>query len=285
MTDNSVGELETRALRFLELHRGARTLVLPNAWDAASARIYEDAGLAAIGTTSAGIANALGFPDGERVPFREMADAVRRIVDVVRVPVSADIEAGFGPTPEDVAANCRTILEAGAVGINLEDGTSEPARPLVAVSLHCDKVWAARRTARALDISLVINARTDVFLAGVGPPETRLAEAIRRANAYRQAGADCLFVPGVTDAETIGELVRGIDGPVNVLAGPGTPPVPELHRLGVARVSLGSAPMRAALALLRRAAKELQESGTYRELEAAIPYAEVNRLFESRPAS
>jgi 2-methylisocitrate lyase-like PEP mutase family enzyme len=269
-----------RARRFQELHLGPGILILPNAWDAASARIYEEAGFVAVGTTSAGIANALGYPDGQRLPFAEMAAAVRRISETLRVPVSADIEAGFGETPEAVADNCRAILAAGAVGINLEDGTGQAARPLADLSLHSEKVRAVREVARESGVALVINARTDVFLDSVGAPETRLSEALRRANAYRSAGADCLFVPGVTDAETIGQLVRGIQGPINVLAAPRSPPIAALERLGVARVSLGSAPMRAGLALLRRLARELHETGTYQTLADAIPYAEVNRLFQ-----
>jgi 2-methylisocitrate lyase-like PEP mutase family enzyme len=274
-------EQRDRAARFLELHRGTRILVLPNAWDAASARIFEEAGFHAVGTTSAGIAYSLGFPDGEHAPFAEVVASVRRIVRAVRVPVSADIERGFGATPEEVEQNCGAMIDAGAVGVNLEDGTRDRDRPLVEISLECDKIRAAKRAAASAGSPLVVNARTDVFLDAVGEPSNRFDEAVRRCNAYREAGADCLFVPGVADVETIGRLVRTIHGPVNVLAGPATPPVPELSRLQVARLSLGSGPMRATLGLLRRIARELSESGTYEALTAnAIPYAEANRLFE-----
>jgi 2-methylisocitrate lyase-like PEP mutase family enzyme len=270
--------IEERAIRFRELHRGPAILVLPNAWDVASARVFEEAGFEAIGTTSAGIANSLGFPDGEEMPFADGMGVVERITAAVRVPVSADIETGFSETPDGVAERCRAVLASGAVGVNLEDGTREPSRPLVDVELHCEKVRAARTAGQAAGVALVINARTDVFLDSVGEPSTRLGEALRRANAYRKAGADCLFVPGVTDADTIGRLVRGIDGPINVLAGPASPPVAELQRLGVARVSLGSGPMRATLGFLLRAATEVRKRGTFGWLEGAISYADANRL-------
>jgi 2-methylisocitrate lyase-like PEP mutase family enzyme len=270
--------LEERATRFRERHRGPAILVLPNAWDVASARVFEEAGFDAIGTTSAGIANSLGFPDGEEMPFADGMRVVERIAAAVRVPVSADIETGFSEKPEEVAERCRAVLAAGAVGVNLEDGTREPSKPLVDIGHHCEKVQAARAAGQAAGVALVINARTDVFLDSVGEPSTRLDEALRRANAYRKAGADCLFVPGVTDADTIGKLVSGIDGPINVLAGPASPPVAELQRLGVARVSLGSGPMRATLGFLRRAATEVREKGTFGWLEGAISYADANRL-------
>lgn len=267
-----------RAARFLALHRGPDILLLCNAWDAASARVVEMAGFPAVATTSAGVANSLGFPDGEDAPFAEVVAAVRRIVAAVRVPVSVDIEAGFGQTPEETARSCRAIVEAGAVGVNLEDGTSGHAR-LTPVSLQCEKIRAVKETAA----DLVVNARADVYLDAIGDPESRFEETVLRCNSYREAGADCLFVPGVDDEATIGRLVEAIAGPVNILVRPGSPPVSSLARLGVARVSLGSGPMRATLGLLRRIARELLDSGTYTAVGSdAIPYAEANGLF-TRP--
>ena len=271
-----------RAARFLALHHGPEILLLCNVWDASSARIVEAAGFPAIATTSAGVANSLGFSDGEGAPFAEIVSAVGRIVAAVRVPVSADIEAGFGETPRETARSCRAILEAGAVGVNLEDGTAGHDR-LAPISLQCEKIRAAKEAATEDGRSLVVNARTDVYLDTIGDPETRFEEAVRRSNAYREAGADCLFVPGVADEATIERLVEAIHGPVNILAGPSTPPVATLARLRVARVSLGSGPMRATLGLLRRVARELLETGTYSAIQAdAIPYAEANGLFTSR---
>jgi len=263
---------------FRQLHHQDDPLLLPNAWDAASARLFEEAGFPAIGTTSAGIAFSLGFPDGEQAPFAEITAAVARIVRAVRVPISADIEAGFGDAPEEIVRSCRAILETGAVGVNLEDRSRDRTR-LTDIAVQGERIQAVKQASRGGD-ALVVNARTDVFLASIGAPETRFDETVRRCNAYRAAGADCLFVPGVTDEETIARLVRVIDGPLNILAGAGTPPVERLASLGVARVSLGSGPMRATLGLLRRIAKELLETGTYAALTSgAIPYDEANRLF------
>ena len=265
--------------RFLALHAGPAILLLPNAWDAASARLFEEAGFPAIGTTSAGIAFSLGFPDGEHALFAEVTAAVARIVRAVRVPISADIEAGFGDAPEEIVRSCRAILEAGAVGINLEDRSRDRAR-LTDMAVQSERIQAVKQASSRDGGALVVNARTDVFLASIGAPESRFDETVRRCNAYRAAGADCLFVPGVADEETIARLVRAIDGPLNILAGAGTPPVARLASLGVARVSLGSGPMRATLGLLRRIARELLETGTYGALTSgAIPYDEANRLF------
>lgn len=267
-----------KAIQFRELHHGPRILVLPNAWDIASARIFEQAGFPAIATTSAGVANSLGFPDGERISREEMLGVVGRIAAAVSVPVSADMEAGYGRTPEEMAETARAVIAAGAIGLNVEDSIEE--RTLYDVSLQVEKIQAIREAATAAGVPLVINARTDVYLAAVGEPATRFEHAVRRANAYCQAGADCLFLPGVRDAETIAKLVKEIQGPVNVLAGPGVPPAAELEKLGVARVSVGSGPSRATLALVRRIAQELLTSGTYTAFtENTISYAEANRIF------
>ena len=258
---------------------GRRFCCSPMPGDAASARLFEEAGFPAIGTTSAGIAFSLGFPDGEHVPFAEVVEVVRRIVRAVRVPVSADIEAGFGETPEEVARSCQAILETGAVGVNLEDRSRDRTR-LAGIALQSDRIQAVKEAASRAGGAIVVNARTDVFLGSIGAPESRFDEAVRRCRAYRAAGADCLFVPGVAEEETIARLVRAIDGPLNILAGAATPPVARLASLGVSRMSLGSGPMRASLGLLRRIAKELLETGTYAALTSdAVPYDEANRLF------
>ena len=277
-------ELKTqqeRAAAFREMHRGPKILILPNAWDVASARVFEAAGFGAIGTTSAGVAASLGYPDGERVPVDEMLRVVRRISVGVMVPVTADIEAGYGVNESAVAETVKSVIGAGAVGINLEDGTDDPRAPLINSSAHAAKVSAARQAAASTGIPIVINARTDVYLLEVGEPASRLRETVRRANAYLEAGADCIFVPGLGDASTIATLVREIAGPVSILAGRGVPAIPKLAELGVARVSVGSGPMRAALALVRRAAEELLSSGTYTSFtEHTIAYAELNKLLE-----
>ncbi len=256
------------------MHRGKQVLLLPNAWDVASARVIQQAGFGAIATTSAGIAFSLGYPDGQRISRQEMLAAVRRIASAVQVPVTADVEAGYGVRPEDAACTAQDVLAAGAVGMNLEDATGDPQHPLMDLALQVERVKAVRA------LPIVLNARTDVYLLEIGEPERRYDEALRRLSAFRDAGADCVFVPGLRDPETIGRMVKDLRCPVNILAGPGFPPVPELQKLGVARVSLGSGPMRATLGLLRRLAEELKKAGTYATLEGAIPYPELNCMME-----
>ncbi len=263
---------------FRRLHAGKPILVLPNVWDVASAKIVEQAGFPAIATSSAGVAFVLGYPDGEVISRDEMAAAVARITAHVTVPVTADMESGYGRRPEDAAATVQAAIAAGAVGMNFEDSPGERGEPLLPEAQQVERVRAAREAADASGIPFVLNARTDVYLESVGAPETRLAHAVRRLNAYRAAGADCLFAPGVSDAATIATLVKEVDGPLNVLAMATSPPVPELERLGVARVSLGSGPMRAGLTVFKRLAEELRGAGTYGALAGAIPHAELNRL-------
>jgi 2-methylisocitrate lyase-like PEP mutase family enzyme len=269
---------KAKAHAFRAMHRGPKVLLLPNVWDVASARIVEDAGFGALATTSAGIAFSLGYPDGEKIPREEMLARIGRIARAVRVPVTADVEAGYGGRPEDAAQTARGVIEAGAVGMNLEDGTDDPARPLIDLSLAVEKIQAVREAALRTGVLLVLNARTDVYLLQVGPPEKRYDETVKRLATFRDAGADCVFVPGLKDAETIRRLVSDLRCPVNILAGPGSPSVPDLEKLGVARVSLGSAPMRATLGLVRRMAEELKTSGTYKSLEGAPAHAEMNRM-------
>ena len=272
-----------RAAYFRQLH-SRRPLVLPNAWDAASARVIERAGALAIATTSAGISWAYGRGDGQKLRREEMLQAVRNIVRAVAVPVTADVEGGYGyGSAHDVGETVRAVLEGGAVGINLEDSPGRGGESLLSAEAHAERIRAARGAALAAGGDLVINARTDVYLAQVGAPGTRFEEAVRRANLYRAAGADCLFVPGVIDADTIAALVLAIDGPVNILAKLGAPSVPDLGRMGAARVSLGSALTLASLATTQRAARELLEHGTYGALEQSLSFGDVNTMFDHAP--
>jgi len=240
-------------------------------------------GCRALATTSGGVAAVLGYPDGEAIPPELMLEAVARIAGAVSVPVTADLEAGYGDSPEAAARTARDALAAGAVGMNLEDGTGGSSGALVGPALHADKIRAAREAAG--DVHLVINARVDVYLRGAGDPTERLEHTIRRASAYRRAGADCIFVPGVTDGETIAHLVEAIDAPLNILAGPGTPPVAELESLGVTRVSIGSGAMRASAAATRRVADELLGLGTFSFAAEALPSAELERLLTGAQSS
>jgi|SRR5688572_24752203 len=245
-------------------------LVLPNAWDAGSARIFVEAGFPALATTSAGIAFSLGYADGEVLERDEMLAAVERITRRIDVPITADMEAGYGAEPEAVVKTARGVLDAGAVGMNLEDRIGE--KPLLDFQLAVERVRAAREAGT----DLVINARTDAFSPNMGG----FAEAVRRGNAFREAGADSVFVPFVGDRDTIERLVREIPAPLNILGAPNAPSLKEMASLGVRRVTFGSAPMRATLGLVRRMAREWKDKGTYGTLDAyGIPFAELQKLF------
>jgi len=269
---------KSKALQFRQLHHGPGVLILPNAWDVASARIFEDAGFSAIATTSAGIAFSLGYPDGQHIPREEMMARIARITRAVNVPVTADVESGYGSTAENAGQTTRELIEMGVAGLNLEDASGDSDQPLSPLELAVEKIKAAREAAVNLQTQIVINARTDVYLLPGGIPDADYSEALRRLLAFRDAGADCVFAPGLKDAETIGRLVKAVECPLNILAVPGTPSVGELEKLGVARVSVGSGPMRATLGLLRRLAEELKTTGTYSAMDGAVPYAEVNKL-------
>lgn len=272
---------EERATTFRQLHsQRQRPLVLPNAWDAGSARVIESAGAAAVATTSAGVSWARGHRDGQRLSLAEVVDAVRSIVRVVSVPVSADIESGYGRgTPEDIAAAVRAVVKEGAVGINLEDGPGRKGEPLLTRKEQAERIRAARSAARGCGIELFINARTDVYLAGSSDPDDRFDEVVSRATSYLGAGADGIFVPAVSDTETIRGLVAAVDAPLNVMVGPGAPSVPELAALGVARVSLGPSIAQATMGLVHRASLEALSEGTYSNLESALTYGEADSLF------
>jgi 2-methylisocitrate lyase-like PEP mutase family enzyme len=272
-----------KAEQLRKLHRGPRILVLANAWDVASARIVEELGYPAIATTSAGVAAALGYPDGQYISRDEMLDVVARIAAAVRVPVTADFESGYGTTVEHMADTARALVSAGAVGLNFEDVTSHDESSLVELGLQVKKIQTLREVSTALGVPLVINARTDIYLIPIGPAETRFDRTVERLRAYRRAGADCVFAPGLTDAATIAKLVKAVDAPLNILANAVAPCIPELEKLGVARVSTGSGLMRAALGHARRVAKNLAETGTYSALlDGAVPFAEIEQLMSRK---
>jgi 2-methylisocitrate lyase-like PEP mutase family enzyme len=266
------------ATAFRRLHRpqDGAILILPNAWDAMSARVIEHAGARAIATTSAGVSWALGRPDGQGLTRGDMVEAVRRIARTVGVPVTADIESGYGSgSPEEVAETVRAIVDAGAVGINLEDAPGR-GEPLLRPEEHAARIVAARAAGGP---ELFINARVDVYLRQAGAESGRFDETVRRARTYAAAGADGVFVPGVLDASTIARLVPAIAVPLNIMASYGAPGVGELAGLGVARVSVGPSITRAAMATIRTAARELLGTGTYDALVGGIPFAEANALF------
>lgn len=268
-----------KAKLFQQFHLGPQLLVIANAWDAASARVFEHAGIRAVGTGSAGIAFSHGYADNERIPRDVILDATREIVNAVKVPVTADILTGLGHTIKEVVATVTEIIAMGAVGINIEDGTDDGH--LIDLTQQVEKISAVCSAVKAAGVPIVVNARTDSFWLKLGDAKENLRASIERANRYREAGADCLFVPAVTDRATIKTLVQQIDGPINILTVPGCPPIAELQQLGVRRVSEGSGPMRATMMLTRRIAEELQRTGTYTRFhDDAISYAEANKLFE-----
>ena len=270
--------LRDKAERLRALHRPGQPLVLVNVWDCASARLLERAGAPAIATTSAGVAFACGYPDGQRIPRERMLEEVAQICGAVSVPVTADLESGYGDSAESLRRTVNGMLDAGAVGLNLEDHSGGPTDPLVELELQLDKIRAVREAGSARGVPIVLNARTDSYLRGLGSPEEMFDETIRRGEAYRDAGADCVFVPGVRDPAVVGEIVKRLACPVNALAVAGSPPIAELARLGVARVSLGSGPMRAAMTAFRRVAEEVLSKGTYSGLGGIVSHAEMNAL-------
>jgi len=269
---------------FRRLHRGKRILILPNAWDVASARMFEESSFPAVATSSAGMMVSLGYPDGERIDRKEFVAAIRKIAAALSVPLSADIVRGFGPTPKEVVGTVKSVLDAGAVGINIEDAVHE-TKQLVAVKAQVETLKALRDLRDSHDVPFLINARTDALLHATGSAEDKLAEAVRRGIAYRDAGADCIYPMGLTDAESIGVFVRALQFPVNVMVRKGLPPVADLEKLGVARISLGPYASYAAMGLLKRASAELLQRGTYDGwLEGAITYDELNRLASPKGA-
>ncbi|MGW3783406.1 isocitrate lyase/PEP mutase family protein [Micromonospora chokoriensis] len=269
-----MSEHHTRAELFRSLHTPGSPVVLVNAWDAASARIVAAAGARAVATTSAGVAWSLGASDGDVLGRDAAVGLVGRIAAAVSLPVTADIESGYGTTPAEVGATTRAVLDAGAVGVNVEDTLRGDGGPLRDVSDQCARIGAVRAAADAAGLPLYVNARIDTFLTGAGG----LDETVARAVAYLAAGADGIFVPGVVDPVTVRALVEAVPAPLNVLAGPGAPSVGELAGLGVARVSLGSAVAEAAYTVARRAADEALGAGTYGALADALDYGTLNAL-------
>ena len=255
---------------FLKLHTGRDILVLLNTWDPGSSKLMEAIGFKAIATSSQGVSASLGYPDGQAIPFREMTEAIGRIVNKVSLPVSADIEGGYGNNVREIVKSVQMVIATGIVGINIEDSNKSDAK-LLDVNEFCERISAIRNLSDSMGFHLVINVRTDVFLARWGDPEKRLAESVRRGNKYREAGADCIFIPDVWEEDKIATLVKEIDAPINILVNPtigtGLPPSAiRLQELGVARISLGSSLMKATLSVAKKIGDELNLGGTYNAL-------------------
>jgi 2-methylisocitrate lyase-like PEP mutase family enzyme len=268
------------AAQLRRFHHEAPLLVLPNIWDAASARIVEQAGFRAIATTSSGVAAALGYSDGQHISRDMLVETLARITRVVECPVTADIEAGYGNSIEEVLQTVKAVITTGVVGINIEDSLKHQERALVDISYQVELIKALRVLAAEMDVPIVINARVDVFLLEIGEPGSRFARAVQRANAYLQAGSDCVYPIGILDRAMIANLVKAIDGPINILAGPPEPTLPELAQLGVARVSLAGGLMRSVLGHLRTIVQELYERGTYAKMNTeALSSSAFRALF------
>jgi 2-methylisocitrate lyase-like PEP mutase family enzyme len=279
MTKDEQGRL---AEAFRRAHRGPPLLLLPNAWDAMSARLFEAAGFGAIATTSGGVAWALGFADGEHAPWSEVVEATARIVRAVRVPVTADIEAGYGETPDQVARSIADIIGAGVVGCNLEDGTARPDQPVRPIEDAVTRIRAAREAANAAGVPLVINARIDLYLKNAGDPATRFDETVRRSKAYLAAGADCIYPFALADMGTIARLVKAINAPINIVARAGTPAVSEFERIGIARISIASGASLVVADVIEKIGRELLTTGRFNALEHSINRADIQKLFAPR---
>lgn len=261
------GIQKERAEMFLRFHHEKEILVLLNSWDIGSSKLIEACGYKAIATTSMGIAASLGYPDCQIITLSEMLDVISGIVNAVKVPVSVDIEAGYGNNLEEIIESVKKIIATGIVGINIEDSI-DLSPDLIGELEFCERISAIRELSDSLGFHLVINARTDSFYTSSGSTQEKLTESIKRGNRYIEAGADCIFVQPVWEKEIIRTLVKEINAPVNILSNPsigaGLPPsIQELEELGVARVSLGSSLMKATLALIKKVADELSEKGTY----------------------
>jgi len=264
---------------FRKLHRAPPILLLPNSWDPMSARIFEAAGFPAAATTSGGLAWALGYQDGEKAPWPEVVAATHRIAEAIRVPLTADIETGYGATPDALARSVTDIIGAGAVGVNLEDGTPNPQEPVRTIDDAAARIRAARAAASAAGVPVVINARVDLYLKHVGDEATRFTETVRRAEAYLAAGADCIFVFAVADIDLIKKLTAAIKAPVNVVGRAGGPGLKALEAAGVARVSIASGASMVVMSTIQRIAEELHQKGEFDILKASITRVEAQKLF------
>ena len=272
-----------KARKFLKLHSSPSILLLANAWDVVSAKIFELEGFSAVGTTSAGIATTLGYPDGQHIGLKETIRVIRHMVPQIDLPISADFEAGYSSSTEGVVRSAREVLNAGAIGINLEDSTGHVEKPLYDKQIMKERIGAIREMSENEGIHLFINARTDVFLTSLGNIEGQIKQTVERAQAYIEAGADGIFVPDIADLnkDVIKILVGEIHAPLNIVAGAGKPTITELEQLGVARVSFGPRAMRAGLALIRKIAREITSHGTYAHMVSeTISYSEVNSWFK-----
>lgn len=261
---------------FRRLHEGPEILLLPNAWDAGSARLMESLGAKAVATTSAGVAWTHGYPDGDALPVRLLVSTASTIARAIRVPLSVDIEGGYSDDPASVEETVAKLVEVGVVGINMEDGGKGP-------DLLCLKIERAKRAGNHFGVDLYVNARTDVYLAGLAPKGKQVAEVLSRAALYRDAGASGLFAPGIKEPDDIRAVAAGAGLPLNVMAWPGLPTAPELQQLGARRLSAGSAITQALWGRAAMLAEGFLKTGKSDPLsEGEMGYGAINGLFKGR---
>ena len=274
--------MKNKANRFARLHTSGETFIMANAWNPGSAVLLEEAGFDSIGTTSAGVAYSHALPDYEgALSFEDALTDTAAIASSVNIPVSMDAENGYGDSPEAVFSNLKRIAATGVVGANIEDYSGDKQKPLYDIKLGVERIAAAKQALSDLDYPFMLTARAECYLCGHPDP---FAESVKRVNEYRHAGADCLFVPGIKDIDTIRQLVKEVDGPVNVVMGLTGKPISldELNDAGVARISIGGSLARATFGLIRRAAKEMLEQGTFGYSAQQIADDELCRLFSAR---
>lgn len=267
------------AERFHELHREERIFMLPYAWNGGSARIFEREGFEAVSTTSAGIAYSMGYPDGESISFGDVVRITKEIIKVVNIPVSVDIELGYGETPHQIKENVRKLIVAGVVGINIEDGYPGEVPSLEGLEKQLDKIKILSELRKEMGIPFFINARTCVYWLKVGDEEKRMEETVKRGNAFLKAGGDCVFIPGKINYGTADELVKRIKGPVNLIVNPLSINFIELEKIGVKRLCMGSGAARIAFQEVIGVAKEYKKGEVKNMLEADFSYNKANSYF------
>ena len=270
------------ANRFAQLHNMGEAFIMANAWNPGSAVLLEEAGFKSIGTTSAGIAFSHALPDYEgALSFEAALNDTSAIVNSVDIPVSMDAENGYGDSPEAVFSNMKRIAASGVVGANIEDYSGNKNKPLYEIDLGVERIKAAKRALSDLDYPFILTARAECYLCDHPDP---FAESVKRVNHYRNAGADCLFVPGIRDIKTIRQLVKEVDGPVNVVMGLAGKPISlaQLNDAGVTRISIGGSLARATFGLVRKAAEEMLQHGTFDYSAQQIADAELCQLFSKQ---
>lgn len=265
------------AEKLQELHKNNKMFVIPNAWDVASAYIYEKQGFSAVATTSAGISYSLGYPDGEKISLEDLVYLTKKIFNRINIPLSVDFERGYSENIQNVKENAEKLVKAGAVGFNIEDGQTDGT--LSSVELQIAKIRALCELKKELNVDFVINARTCAYWLNIGNEDTKLKTSIERCNEFKKAGADCIFVPGAIDKETIKKLVRNIDAPLNIILNNKFNDFKELNQIGVRRLSVGSGPVRYIYSKTIELAQNLYNGNTEEILVSCFSYAQANEYF------